>query len=374
MFSTPIPTTSSSFNTNYNSYHTYSDTSFASIFRYSSLPADEINDINDNYYRFRSNDRIEKETFSQIILRQLILSFAFLIILFTLPISIWFTLKRVKPLERCIVYRLGKRLPIKGPGLIIVIPLVDVIDYIDLNPHRFNVIEKDQMLTTDGSLIEIVDFIVEITVSNVIRTSTQMQNSRSNVEQFIQLSFVNTIGGIHVEDLERKMEFIIKQYMETCNSYINKWGWSVVVIQLPTMKVLSRAEPVNHVVKALKGYFGISDGQANNLVNYSSSESANQPKSNPDDEVLNKLQSMANSYRYLSMLGVNCVTISLEIQEDSSCSYFQFNPGTGDVIRVANLQPDEKSQIIVKSTTWLNFNEAVDQKDISKVQIINNLM
>ena len=135
-------------------------------------------------------------------------------------------------MERCIVYRLGKRLPIKGPGLIIVIPLVDVIDYIDLNPRRFNVIGKDQLLTTDGSLIEMIDFIVEITVSNVIRTSTQMQNSRANVEQFIQLSFVNTIGGIHVEDLERKMEFIIKQYTETCNSYINKWGWSLVVIQL----------------------------------------------------------------------------------------------------------------------------------------------
>ncbi|XP_015784570.1 uncharacterized protein LOC107362080 [Tetranychus urticae] len=362
----------------------YSSTSFHSIFRYSSLPTDEIND--NNYYDRR------KETLGQRIIRNFILTTAYLLVIFTFPISIWFTVKKIKPLERCIIYRLGKRLPIKGPGLVIVIPFVDVIDFIDLNPHRLCVVSKEQMLTSDGSLIEFIDFTVEMTVFNAIRTSTQLKDSRQNVDQFVKLSFLNTMGGIHVEDLERKMEFIIKQYAETCNQYINKWGWSMVVIEIPRIKVLSRAEPVNNVVKALKGYFGLNDQPNSSAANLFNSLSATtMPNAQSDnefsrsesnrgeqivtqeDEIINKLQKLAEDYRYISMLGISSVNITLEIDESPVPKHYQFNPKTGSIHQI-ELQPGDSSQIIVKASSWANFHEAIDQKDLSKVQITNNLI
>jgi len=127
---------------------------------------------------------------------------------------------------------LGKRLPLKGPGLVFVIPCIDVIDYIDLNLQDVNIARREQILTSDGSLIEIVEFNVQLSVMNAIQSSTHLKNSNQNVIQFTKLSFVNLISSTHVEDLENKMEYVIKLFAQNCNRYLNKWGWTLSFTKL----------------------------------------------------------------------------------------------------------------------------------------------
>lgn len=116
--------------------------------------------------------------------------------------------------------------------MVFVLPCIDVLDFVDLSTQDVVVSQREQMLTQDGSVIEIIEFSVEISVSNAVRSSTHLKDSRFNVEQFIKLSFVNTIGSTHIEDLERKMEYIIRQFTDNCNIYINRWGWSVTASKL----------------------------------------------------------------------------------------------------------------------------------------------
>lgn len=116
--------------------------------------------------------------------------------------------------------------------MVFVLPCIDVLDYVDLSTQEVTVSQREQLLTQDGSLIQVVEFVVEISVSNAVRSSTHLKDSRFNVEQFIKLSFANTIGSTHVEDLERKMDIVIRQFTENCNNYINRWGWSVTASKL----------------------------------------------------------------------------------------------------------------------------------------------
>lgn len=127
---------------------------------------------------------------------------------------------------------MGKRLPLKGPGLVFVIPCVDVIDYIDLNLHDVNIARREQILTNDGSLIEIIEFNVQLSVLNAIQSSTHLKDSNQNVIQFTKLSFLNLISSTHLDDLEYKMEYVVKLFVQNCNCYLNKWGWSLTYAKL----------------------------------------------------------------------------------------------------------------------------------------------
>ena len=109
----------------------------------------------------------------------------------------------------------------------VIFPCVDVVDFVDLSSIDINITPKDQILTADGSVVEISDFLIQLSVTNAIASSTNLKNSKQNVQQFVILSFTNMIASTHVEDLERKMELICKEFLENCNHAIAKWGWSV---------------------------------------------------------------------------------------------------------------------------------------------------
>ena len=51
-------------------------------------------------------------------------------------------------LQRCLTYRLGNRLPLKGPGYILKLPFIDHISIIDLYEDRFNIIESEEEVLT----------------------------------------------------------------------------------------------------------------------------------------------------------------------------------------------------------------------------------
>lgn len=63
---------------------------------------------------------------------KLALILSYLLVFFTLPISIWFCFKTLPQWERVVVYRLGKLKGVKGPGNIFLIPWLDSYSKLDL--------------------------------------------------------------------------------------------------------------------------------------------------------------------------------------------------------------------------------------------------
>ncbi|XP_074601927.1 protein unc-1-like [Brevipalpus obovatus] len=348
----------------------FGETSFGpnykSIFEYSSLPSSES----------ELDKPPIRETYLQAFIRFSILILAILAILLTFPVSLWFSIKQIKPLERCIIYRLGRRLPLKGPGLVFVIPCVDIIDYIDLSTQDVIVCQNEQLLTNDGSLIEIISFKVEISISNAVRSSTHLQDSRFNVEQFIKLAFVNMVGSTHVEDLERKADLVVRVFIENCNRYINRWGWSATASEMPKIVVMNRAEPVNGVLKALKGYFGIGTDIPSNM-----SLPAHMTQANPDltergdgdlDEarLAQELQILIMNFPYLGMINQKTLNIMVCVDDHSKQMSFELEVNSKTIKKVEN--PMAKPEITVKAKTWKQLEEALRERNTSKVEIITN--
>lgn len=293
----------------------------------------------------------------------------------------------MKALERCIIFRLGQRLPLKGPGLVITFPCFDVVHIIDLSPKKVQIVDSNQMLTSDGSVVEIRDFAVTVTVSDAIKSFTQLRDSDKNVEQFIKLSFSNLIASSHVEDLENKTEWIIKTFISNCNGYINNWGWDVNFLNLPKLAVKSRADPVNPLVDALKSYFcpsgnsssgaGMTDLLGSGLIPPSvpKSRDKNQEMRDEQDPFLNPLRKMAGKYLSATrMLGLDAVIISVEITLDAAKHYYKFHSDSADIEKLDHMTVNLLDvKVMIKAGTRNEFLDFIESGDTSKVTIENTL-
>lgn len=86
--------------------------------------------------------------------------------------------------------------------------------------------------TSDGSLIEVIEFRAIISVSNVVKSITQVKDSQQTVEQFVRISFKNMISSSHLDDIERKMDVLIVNFVTNVNLSLAAWGYSMQTTDL----------------------------------------------------------------------------------------------------------------------------------------------
>lgn len=196
---------------------------YRSIFRYFQIPNNDL--VSEDF-------TTKKATSSEKLITSFIILFMYIVVLITFPITGFFVLKKINNLERCLVYRLGKRLPLKGPGIYLNLPCIDNFVMIDLNKKEFKVLENEPILTSDGSLIEVQEFKAIISISNVIKSITQVKDSQPTVEQFIKISFKNMISSNHLDDIERKLDVLVVTFVSNINLSLANWGWSMQTTDL----------------------------------------------------------------------------------------------------------------------------------------------
>lgn len=68
-------------------------------------------------------------------------AFSVLIVLFTLPFSLFFCIKVVQEYERVVIFRLGRLIKggARGPGIFLIIPCIDTYCKVDLRTVSFDV-------------------------------------------------------------------------------------------------------------------------------------------------------------------------------------------------------------------------------------------
>lgn len=102
--------------------------------------------------------------------------------------------------EKAVVLRMGKYKGLKGPGIFIIIPIVDRIDnYIDQRV-RVNDIKADQTLTKDTVPVN-VDAVVYWTVWDVEKAALEVQDYEKAISYIAQTGLRDMIGKHELGDL-----------------------------------------------------------------------------------------------------------------------------------------------------------------------------
>ena len=141
-----------------------------------------------------------------------------------------FFISVVRQYERAVIFRLGRYIGTKGPGLIILIPFVDRGVRVDL---REVVLDEpaQSSITKDNALVDI-DFIIYMQVVDPESAIININNYTRAVRNLATTTLRSVIGDITVEQVLSEREAINARLLTKMASEVDRWGVQVNAIEI----------------------------------------------------------------------------------------------------------------------------------------------
>ena len=132
--------------------------------------------------------------------------------------------------ERGVVFRLGKLLQAKGPGIIFLIPVVDRMVRIDLRVVTINV-PQQEMMTRDNVPVT-VDAVVYFRVVEPEAAVVKVENFMRATSLIAQTTLRSVIGQAELDELLARRENINQTLQEIIDRHTDPWGIKVTSVEV----------------------------------------------------------------------------------------------------------------------------------------------
>jgi regulator of protease activity HflC (stomatin/prohibitin superfamily) len=132
--------------------------------------------------------------------------------------------------ERGVIFRLGKLLGAKGPGLIILIPVVDRMVKMDLRVITIDV-AKQEVMTRDN-VPATVDAVVYFRVVDPIAAVVKVENFWKATSLIAQTSLRSVLGQAPLDDLLSQRDVINQKLQEIIDRQTEPWGIKVTAVEV----------------------------------------------------------------------------------------------------------------------------------------------
>jgi len=132
--------------------------------------------------------------------------------------------------ERGVIFRLGKLLQAKGPGLILLIPIVDRIVKVDLRVVTINV-PQQEMMTRDNVPVT-VDAVVYFRVLDPEAAIIKVENFLKATSLIAQTTLRSVIGQAELDELLSQREKINQRLQEIIDRQTEPWGIKVTAVEV----------------------------------------------------------------------------------------------------------------------------------------------
>jgi len=139
-------------------------------------------------------------------------------------------IKIIPEYERAVVFRLGRVIGAKGPGLIIIIPLIDRIVRVSLRTVTLDVPTQD-IITKDNVSVQ-VDAVVYFRVVDPVRAIVEVEDYLYATSQIAQTTLRSVCGEAELDELLSKRERINVKLQEIIDRQTDPWGVKVVAVEL----------------------------------------------------------------------------------------------------------------------------------------------
>jgi regulator of protease activity HflC (stomatin/prohibitin superfamily) len=132
--------------------------------------------------------------------------------------------------ERAVVFRLGRVIGAKGPGLIILIPIIDKMTKVSLRLIVLDVDPQD-VITRDNVSVK-VNAVIYFRVIDPIKAIVEVENYSYAMSQLAQTTIRSVCGQAELDDLLSEREKINTQLQEILDTHTDPWGIKVATVEL----------------------------------------------------------------------------------------------------------------------------------------------
>ena len=151
---------------------------------------------------------------------------AAVIIIFFLASAI----KVLREYERGVIFRLGRVINTKGPGLIIIIPIIDKLVKVSLRLVTMDVPSQD-VITRDNVSVK-VNAVVYFRVMDPNNAIVEVENYLFATSQLAQTTLRSVCGQVELDDLLSEREKINTELQGILDKHTDPWGIKVTTVEV----------------------------------------------------------------------------------------------------------------------------------------------
>jgi regulator of protease activity HflC (stomatin/prohibitin superfamily) len=152
------------------------------------------------------------------------------VIIAFLVIVIASALKILREYERAVIFRLGRLIGAKGPGLIFLIPIVDRMVRVSLRTVVMDVPEQD-VITKDNVSLK-VNAVVYFRVVQAEKAIVEVENFLFATSQLSQTTLRSVLGQSQLDELLAERERINQKLQMIIDSQTEPWGIKVSNVEV----------------------------------------------------------------------------------------------------------------------------------------------
>jgi regulator of protease activity HflC (stomatin/prohibitin superfamily) len=132
--------------------------------------------------------------------------------------------------ERLVVFRLGRSVGARGPGLVVLIPFIDRGERVDLREVFFDV-EPQTTITKDNAPLSI-DFLVYMKVINALASVLEVEDFRGAARGIAITTLRALVGDMLLDDVLARRDLLNEMLQGKLDEVTNRWGIKVTAVEI----------------------------------------------------------------------------------------------------------------------------------------------
>ena len=152
----------------------------------------------------------------------------FIVVLFVL--FLWSAIKILREYERGVIFRLGRVIKTKGPGLIILIPVIDKMVKVSLRLVAMDVPPQD-VITRDNVSVK-VNAVIYFRVMDPTKATIEVENFLFATSQLAQTTLRSVCGQVELDELLSEREKINSELQGILDKHTDPWGIKVTTVEV----------------------------------------------------------------------------------------------------------------------------------------------
>ncbi len=140
------------------------------------------------------------------------------------------SIRIVKEYERVVVFRLGRVIGVKGPGIVFLIPFIDRPVKVDLREQYIEV-SKQTCITRDNAPVDI-DFLIYFKVIEPLQSVLNVQDFRGAATGIATTTLRAVVGDIELDSVLARREEINKVLRVKLDEVTGRWGVKITTVEI----------------------------------------------------------------------------------------------------------------------------------------------
>ena len=145
------------------------------------------------------------------------------------------SIRIVTEYERGVIFRLGRLIGAKGPGLFFLIPIVDRMVKVSLRTMNFDV-QPQEVITKDNVPVK-VNAVVYFRIIDPSKSVVEVENYRFATLQIAQTTMRGIVGEAELDELLSQREKLNERLQTIIDQQTDPWGIKVSVVELKEIEI-----------------------------------------------------------------------------------------------------------------------------------------